>query len=312
MLGVSVASALQPGAAPCDALPRTEGDLAATIRESEIRGLEPSDERKRLRSASILASSLLTLGLLACGPDDGTDSYPVQAFTYDGQVYVIASGGDGASPRPAEWSIVTWPELVPVDAVVREPEVYPVGIDASNERIVYLEPSAPLEARWYAVRWMAEPRVGERVLGIPLADSSVVLRFHGAFETGVQELRVYGEPGAETLSAVFTGTVVIGPSASFPEVLTATQDGRLVCAGLEDQTGAGTNEVRGSCADANWAEPMVVAVEGMLSATTGMASPRIQITHTFGPGPEPRGLTLSSGAEPPPVPAALCAGVGCE
>lgn len=102
---------------------------------------------------------------------DGTPGDTPPLGDLEGRIYVM---GEESTIRAEEFSLVTWPEFVDVPTDVTVAETQPGRLGT----IAFLVPRGALESRWYAIRWLGEPQSHIEVRGVPLADGSVIWRFH--------------------------------------------------------------------------------------------------------------------------------------
>lgn len=256
----------------------------------------------------------------ACAPTEDVPSRGEEVWTYwDGYTtpfYPYLFNMNDADVDPLrlpldQVSLVTWPELEPVQTTPTERVIDPLderaGPQHLSTHIIEFVPTEPLADRWYAIRWYAES-VPPLVLldGIPLGDGSVVWRVPGRFfpEAEVVDAQYYaGDP--HDVVVVFTADVRPTSCAS-PDGWVVIEQGDLRC----DATcpAGGTGYGRGwsaPCPALDRAEPFRARLpEGAAVGRGGEAVPAFDL-EVLVRVEVPR-------RRPAPVPAALCAGVACE
>jgi hypothetical protein len=172
-------------------------------------------------------------------------------------------------------------------------------------------PDAPLDARWYALRHIGLPAEGTTLVGVSIADGGVVGRFFGVPVPELYEI-VAQEDGRVTLS--FTHNVVPDAEQAASDVARVAQ-GSIVCETVFlGEPGLLGHRITLECDPVlDWSVAVEIDVVGLMSEQ-GLPLPPVHLTHTFGEVDTDGYAVLNpeSSLVPPPVPAALCAGVDCE
>lgn len=188
-------------------------------------------------------------------------------------------------PDPAEWELLTWPELTVVPSTAGTPMP-----DASAPCLLLLTPTAPLMDRWYALHWLrtdlALPDPGAR----ELRDGTWVWPF-----LGVTHANIYRIDGLEFEGATFVQvelTEPIDPASGFTwaTLFTVTQPGASCTYTGESVTiGTGTIGFAGmpavQCTGLDWTRPVHMHLEGAVTQAAPRAPvPVLDLDWTFGAG----------------------------
>lgn len=188
-------------------------------------------------------------------------------------------------------------------------EPWPETVEAPLGSVAEITPDASLEPRWYAVRWMPHAELPEaRVVGgIPLSDGSIVWRLFGVAVPTVE--RIIAVPSGVRIEFSTNVRPVRGRSPS--SVARATQS-EIVCEPVFGGEAIIESSIMLGCTPMNpdWMQEVQVRVEG-LESSGGIPVPDLSLALVFGPGDE-QVYEPPTVLAPPPVPAAMCAGVDCE
>lgn len=258
--------------------------------------------------------SLATVAVAAALAGCGTSGTPIQVqqwvgldgFYYldaDPYIYEITGVPSYSELEPADFTLVTWPEMELVPSTAEELLVERYQPTHS----IRLTPIDPLGARWYAIRWMGPPVSELTVLhGVPLSDGSMVWRFDSVYQPQLHQI-LYSEAEDPAGGVIlnFRESVHLEACAATAPAMTITQ-GALTCS---RSCGAGRlslgEDVLIPC-HLDPAEPFRVQVfEGMVAMGGGELVPAVDVMVT-------RALEVPRIRPVPPVPTALCAGVACE
>lgn len=257
-----------------------------------------------------MRSALAALLLSACVHDEvfGESWWADEGRSFPDAPHLFGEGGPFVADLSSRLSLVTWPELTEVPSTVA---VQMVEVDGPP--VAWLDPATPLSDRWYAIRWAGEVSASVvRSGAIPLADGSVVWRFHGTFVPEIVE--VHPSDGQLWFTGILrtrrdTGwhedaTLVVPPCAAPAPAILVEQDGErwsIDCGPAElvepllDTPGF----------DAARPFHLVVRPDSVATREGRFYAPVDQVITRFP-------YVLAPARNPPPVPRALCAGVMCE
>jgi hypothetical protein len=264
----------------------------------------------------VVTTLLIALGTSACDAGGDFDGIMASGYPSDGRSMGVEDGlprlmldcaADCSSLRADDVGLLLWPDGEDVTHTTSlEPWPQP---DSPNPRFT-VSPDSQLGKRWYALRWTPPPYPPPDRIdgGVRIIGGDRLWRFFGQ---SVPELDSIHVEGGE-LVVYFTENLQLRDAAVVPDESAWITQGASRCSQVEplSHLAAVSHRLRFACTPPF--DPQVAVRfqtgDGILGSA-GEPLPPIDITVTLG---DQSYIAVPSSLVPPPVPAELCAGEGCD